>query len=246
MRPRTRSNACVVATNTLLQARRRCVFAGPHDVHTGGCRTPVPKRYVEPCASISWRSRVVGCSGTTDIPSSLERSTVSAAWSRAGKHLTRGCRPITLAGLVRTGAWVLVRRGVYMPAELWRALDPYDGRARARARAAHLQMRAAHVLSHESAARELGMPILTPDTELIHVTRRGALVRSASSTASSITSRRTNQPGPRGRGRACPQRCSDGSRHCPRARVRPRHRRLRRRPGSSAYASPTCGRPWRR
>ncbi len=80
-----------------------------------------------------------------------------------------------LAGLVRTGAWVLVRRGVYMPAELWRALDPYDGRARTRARAAHLQMRAAHVLSHESAARELGMPILTPDTELIHVTRRGAL-----------------------------------------------------------------------
>jgi hypothetical protein len=36
-------------------------------------------------------------------------------------------------------------------------------------------MRAAHVLSHESAARELRMPILTPDVELIHVTRRGVL-----------------------------------------------------------------------
>ena len=79
-----------------------------------------------------------------------------------------------VAGLVRTGVWVLVRRGVYMPADLWRALDPYDGRARARARAAHLQMRAAHVLSHESAARELGMPILRPDQDVIHVTRRGA------------------------------------------------------------------------
>ena len=61
-----------------------------------------------------------------------------------------------VAGLVRTGVWVLVRRGVYMPADLWRALDPYDGRARSRARAAHLQMRAAHVLERLTAraARE--------------------------------------------------------------------------------------------
>jgi hypothetical protein len=34
-------------------------------------------------------------------------------------------------------------------------------------------MRAAHVLSHESAARELGLAILVPDEEWIHVTRRG-------------------------------------------------------------------------
>src|SRR6187431_1111550 len=60
-------------------------------------------------------------------------------------------------GLVRMGHWVPVRRGVYMPADVWAALDPYDGQPRARARAAHLTMRATHVLSHESAARELGL-----------------------------------------------------------------------------------------
>jgi hypothetical protein len=77
-------------------------------------------------------------------------------------------------GLVRTGQWVLVRRGVYTPGHRWRALDLHDGRARARARAAYLQMRAAAVLSHESAARELGLAILTPDEDIIHVTRHGA------------------------------------------------------------------------
>jgi hypothetical protein len=76
-------------------------------------------------------------------------------------------------GLLRTGRWVRVRRGVYMPADLWEGLDRYDGQPRARARAAHLEMRAAHVLSHESAARELGLAILQPDAELVHVTRRG-------------------------------------------------------------------------
>lgn len=77
-----------------------------------------------------------------------------------------------IAGLVRTGEWVLVRRGVYMPGHLWRALDVYGGRERARARAVHLQAPSAHVLSHESAARELEMPILAPDVPMVHITRR--------------------------------------------------------------------------
>jgi hypothetical protein len=34
-------------------------------------------------------------------------------------------------------------------------------------------MRVAHVLSHDSAARELGLAMLTPEEEFIHVTRRG-------------------------------------------------------------------------
>jgi hypothetical protein len=87
--------------------------------------------------------------------------------------LDTGVSPEHLRGLLCTGAWVLVRRGVYMPAHLWEALEAYDGRPRMRARAAHLTMRRAHVLSHESAARELGMPILKPEVELVHVTRRG-------------------------------------------------------------------------
>ncbi|MBF4768961.1 type IV toxin-antitoxin system AbiEi family antitoxin domain-containing protein [Nocardioides agariphilus] len=76
-------------------------------------------------------------------------------------------------GLRATGRWVVVRRGVYMPAERWEALDEYVGQPRARGRAAHLTMRAAHVVSHETAARELGLAILTPKNEVIHVTRRG-------------------------------------------------------------------------
>jgi hypothetical protein len=87
--------------------------------------------------------------------------------------LDTGMSASLLGGLVRTGRWVLVRRGVYMPAARWEALDEYVGRPRARARAAHLQMRSAHVLSHESAARELGLAILSPHEEMIHVTRRG-------------------------------------------------------------------------
>jgi hypothetical protein len=87
--------------------------------------------------------------------------------------LDTGMSDALVDGLVRTGRWVPVRRGVYMQADAWESLDAYDGRPRARARAAHLTMRAAHVLSHESAARELGLAILTPDEEIIHVTRRG-------------------------------------------------------------------------
>jgi hypothetical protein len=83
---------------------------------------------------------------------------------RTREHLNR---------LLRTGQLVTVRRGVYMPREVWLALDPYVGRQRARAHAAHLQMRRAHVLSHDSAAHELRIAMLAPPVELVHVTRRG-------------------------------------------------------------------------
>ncbi|RYP86689.1 hypothetical protein EKO23_08465 [Nocardioides guangzhouensis] len=74
---------------------------------------------------------------------------------------------------VRTGAWVPVRRGVYVLPEVWDGVDPYDGRARLRDRAAHLTLRVPHVLSHDSAARAHGLPMLTPRRELVHITRPG-------------------------------------------------------------------------
>ena len=52
-------------------------------------------------------------------------------------------------------------------------LDQFTGRRRARARAAHLQMRRAHVMSHDSAGDELGLAMLAPEKEYIHVTRKG-------------------------------------------------------------------------
>ena len=73
------------------------------------------------------------------------------------------------------GAWVVVRRGVYVERALWDRLDEggNDGRWRLRDRAAKLVMSAEHVLSHDSAARSIELPFLAPRLRLVHVTRPG-------------------------------------------------------------------------
>ena len=76
-----------------------------------------------------------------------------------------------VARWVRTGHLVSVRRGVYTEAETWASWDERRDRPLARARAAHYVMRTEHVMSHDSAALELDMPILTSRPEVIHVTR---------------------------------------------------------------------------
>ena len=108
--------------------------------------------------------------GEPDIQRTLDRQ--HGLITRA-QFLDTGHTREHLKGLLRTGQLVTVRRGVYMPRDLWTTLDPYVGRQRTRARAAHLQMGRAHVLSHDSAGDELGLAMLRPDRELIHVTRRG-------------------------------------------------------------------------
>lgn len=70
------------------------------------------------------------------------------------------------------GAWVVVRRGVYVDRAVWDRLDD-DGSWRLRDRAARLVMTAEHVLSHDSAARSLDLPFLAPPRRLVHVTRPG-------------------------------------------------------------------------
>ena len=70
-----------------------------------------------------------------------------------------------------TGPWVVVRRGVYIERERWEALGPYDARPALRDRAAQLTMIVPHVLSHDSAARAHGLPMLRPPVELSHITR---------------------------------------------------------------------------
>lgn len=72
-----------------------------------------------------------------------------------------------------TGPWLVVRRGVYIERELWEGLGPYDARPALRDRAAQLAMSVPHVLSHDSAARAHGLPMLRPRVELSHVTRPG-------------------------------------------------------------------------
>lgn len=85
--------------------------------------------------------------------------------------LAAGLTEHELERLLRTGTWVVVRHGVYASAEHWATLDEYVGRPIARARAAHVTMKTEHVMSHDSAARELGLAVLRPRRELVHITR---------------------------------------------------------------------------
>ena len=70
------------------------------------------------------------------------------------------------------GPWVVVRRGAYAAREHWECLSPPE-QAWLRDVAAHLTMTKAHVLSHDSAARGLGLPLLRPVRELSHISRPG-------------------------------------------------------------------------
>ena len=75
--------------------------------------------------------------------------------------------------MLRRGELVVVRHGVYALATDWDQLDPHVERPRQRDRAAHMTMVTDHVMSHDSAARELGLAILRPSRELVHITRPG-------------------------------------------------------------------------
>ena len=77
--------------------------------------------------------------------------------------------------LVRCGAWIAVRRGVYALKHHWESLDDHRGRPLLQARAASAAMLTPHVMSHDSAALELRMGILLPQPVLVHVTRFGDL-----------------------------------------------------------------------
>ena len=84
-----------------------------------------------------------------------------------------GLSPSRITQLCREGALIVVRRGVYADAELWESLDAYRGRPRLRARAALMKLQRGWVMSHDSAALKLGMPLLRPQDSLAHITRPG-------------------------------------------------------------------------
>lgn len=87
--------------------------------------------------------------------------------------LDLGVSPSEIRRLLRAGELVRLRRGVYTTAETWAALDEYVGRPLLLARAAITMMRRGWVLSHDSAAHAHGLPILRPESPLVHVTRPG-------------------------------------------------------------------------
>lgn len=74
---------------------------------------------------------------------------------------------------LRSGEWVAVRWGVYALAAVAEGAVLDSDRRLLVDRAASLQQRRPHVMSHDSAALELGMAILTPPRPLTHVTRPG-------------------------------------------------------------------------
>lgn len=79
-----------------------------------------------------------------------------------------------LRRLISSGRWVTIRRGAYVPAVLWETLDQEE-QWWLRDVAAHLTMVTPHVLSHDSAVRGLGLPMLHPLEWLTHITRPGVL-----------------------------------------------------------------------
>ncbi len=104
---------------------------------------------------------------------------VQAVFVRSGGLITReealdlDLSPERIRASLRTGEWVVVRRGVYADGAIWAELDEHRGRPRLQARAAVRKMRRAWVMSHDSSAHELELDILTPVEPLVHVTRPG-------------------------------------------------------------------------
>lgn len=88
-----------------------------------------------------------------------------------GQAIDAGLRPEQLARLLRTGALVRVRPGVYADGELWATLDEYVGRPLLRVRAAQLILTVPHCFSHDSASLIHGISLLHRDTDLVHITR---------------------------------------------------------------------------
>lgn len=70
------------------------------------------------------------------------------------------------------GPWVVVRRGVYVAAGSWEERGT-AGQWALRDRAVHLSVGFEHLMSHDSAARALGIPIMAPRTQLNHLVRPG-------------------------------------------------------------------------
>lgn len=94
---------------------------------------------------------------------------VTRTQAKASGYTERELRTLTAVN----GPWIVVRRGAYVERAVWDSLDAFDGRARMRDRAAHLTMTTPHLMSHDSAARALGLPMLRPTEDLVHITRYG-------------------------------------------------------------------------
>lgn len=104
-------------------------------------------------------------------PQVIGRMVAQHGLIRRQQALALGLTAKEVEALLAARTWVPVRRGVYTSAVLWDGLERWQEQPRLRALAASLNMRHDHVLSHDSAADLLGLPLLRPDPDLVHVTR---------------------------------------------------------------------------
>lgn len=88
--------------------------------------------------------------------------------------LAAGVGPDQVRRLARAGEIVSVRRNVYARTAHWESLDDRVGRPLHVARAASLNMITPHLLSHDSAALEHGLPLIERPA-YVHVTRFGVV-----------------------------------------------------------------------
>ncbi|KQZ66766.1 type IV toxin-antitoxin system AbiEi family antitoxin domain-containing protein [Nocardioides sp. Root151] len=103
------------------------------------------------------------------IHANLQHGLVTRIQAMAAGYTERELRTLTGHG----GAWVTVRRGVYVARNTWESLDDREGKPRLRVLAAHLTMNRPHAVSHRSAGLLHGLPMLEVDDTLVHVTRPG-------------------------------------------------------------------------
>lgn len=107
------------------------------------------------------------------IPALLHHSLAQGGVFSTSQALKAGYTRDEIRGFIgKRREWVRVRRGVFATAETAEAWSLAE-RQMASDRAASLNMTTAHLLSHDSAARLLGLPLVSTKDSLIHITRPG-------------------------------------------------------------------------
>jgi hypothetical protein len=96
---------------------------------------------------------------------STQRGVFTAGQAYASGHTQKELQRLRQAKLIMS-----LRRGVYVDMVAWANADSVE-RLRLRTAGLALALTAPAVLSHQSAAAELGLPLLAPDHTLMHVTR---------------------------------------------------------------------------
>ncbi len=90
-----------------------------------------------------------------------------------GQALDAGLPPSRIRELVDNRTLITMARGVYAEAEVHAAQDEFYGLPRLRVRAVLLTKQREWMLSHDSSAFELKMPLIDPRASLVHLTRAG-------------------------------------------------------------------------